>query len=224
MIGTARRSTAYAPSMSATGERGIGRWFRLFTGIIASLGGLIVLPVATTLMVFGLVVPFGLRACKIEPESQPEDLGVTVDDEGAIVALVPSCFDGRTGALQVVGPDQAVLWRVEAEEPLPVRTFVIGVAPEGFQEVVALPAGLDPAAIYDVQLLPDAESGSTSSSTTTTTAPPEGGTTTTSDEPLFEQVGGAHTEFRPADLVAGEIYFASQRVAPDEFASAACGD
>jgi hypothetical protein len=199
------------------------RWLRNSSGIVAALSGLIALPVATAVVVFSVVVPFSLNGCEFSLDLAPTDLGMSVDEAGAITARVPTCHGGGAMALQLLGPDEAVMWRVEASEVHHLQAFTVGVTPEGFTDAVPLAdSPLDPAATYDLQLLLVA---TTSSSSTTTTA--AGSTTsasaTTPDAPA-ELLGGARTLFSPADLQPDQLYFGSQSVAPDEFDDAACAE
>jgi hypothetical protein len=180
------------------------RWLRNSSGIVASVCGLIVAPVATVLAVVLLLVPFGLDACEYSKDPGAGDLGIGLDPAAGVTARVPICVTEGAQVLQLVGPERVVLWRAESTQPVSVESFVVGVTPEGFTEIVPLAGPLDPETSYDVQMLTDL----TTDSPTTT----------------IELEAGAHTEFRPVDLAPDRIFFATHSVPPDEFDDAACID
>ncbi|MGH9209528.1 MAG: hypothetical protein ACRD2C_02490 [Acidimicrobiales bacterium] len=177
------------------------RWLRNSSGIVAAVCGLIAAPVVAILAVVLVLVPFARNTFDYGRDPGPQDLGMSIDAQGLITARVPICLDGGAQVLQLVGPDQAVVWRAEAAEPVELETFVVSVAPEGFTDSVAFVGPLNPDATYDMQLLPS--------------IPAESPTTTEISE-------GAHTQFRQVDLDPEEVFFSSRSVAPDEFDDAAC--
>lgn len=186
------------------------RWLRNSSGIVAAVTGLIALPVVTAVAVFGLVVPFTMDGCEYTlRDLGPRDLGLSVDTAGAITARVPLCYSGGAEAVQLVGPDEAVVWRAEASEPQELRDFVVGVPPERFADATALAGPLDPASTYELQLLQDADPET-----------PAAAAANQSDE----SIDGAYALFRPADLRPDQMLFREQGIAAEEFDDAACTD
>jgi hypothetical protein len=163
--------------------------------------GLIATPVVTVLAVSVVLIPFGMEACEYSRDVGPRDLGMSLDDAGAITARVPICYGGGARVVKLLGPEDAVLWQAEAEESHDLEGFVVGVAPEGFTDAVPYVGPLDPQATYEVQLLPEAND---------------------SDTGTGELSTGAHTRFRRSDLSPDQVYFRARTTTADEFDDAAC--
>lgn len=186
----------------------------MLLGIVASVLGLIALPIGTVGLVFLVFMPYALESCEDDIDTTPAHLGVSSDPTGVITARVPPCHSGVAAALQLLAPDDAVLWRAEAEEQQELSVFTIGLAPEGFTDVVPLAAPLDPAVDYEVQLLFFSRVSSTGGVS-------PGAVAADDDLQLF---GGARTTFRPDTLQTDTVFFDAHSVAPDDFDTAACAD
>jgi hypothetical protein len=137
----------------------------------------------------------------------PRDLGVERAADDSLLVTSRGCDQASVQSVILRGPDGAELWRAEAPSPQPVVTVTVGAAPPGFSDVVPLTAPLDPAADYTVELralpAPAALAASTGPSDPTMTF-------------------GGTARFRPADVVAGRVWFAGRSLPTAEFDARSC--
>jgi hypothetical protein len=126
------------------------------------------------------------------------ELGVTTDD-GRVQLDVPECRRADPRSVRISEHGGPMVWQANADEPTPLDQLVIGVAPEGFDEVVGLAKPLDADTTYDAELwvgYPGVERPSL--------------------------LGGARTTFVPDDLRSDRTWVAERFVAPNDYQSAAC--
>ncbi len=172
---------------------------------LIGLAGLIAVPAALAGVLFLVVGSMG--GCEFRLDLGPRDLGVERAADDSLVVTSRGCDQAPVQSVILRGPDGAELWRAEAPSPQPVLTVTLGAAPPGFSDVVPLTATLDPAADYTVELraLP---------------APAGAAASTGPSDPTLTFGGTAR--FRPADVVAGRVWFAGQSLPTAEFDARSC--
>src|SRR5690606_971899 len=114
-------------------------------------------------------------------------------------------------SIRLLGPDGSIAWQADGTARASGAssadgTVVIGQAPTGFTDVVALVTPLDPEATYEVQR---------------SVLPAEVATASAADADAFAAFGQAAT-CRPADLAPGTVWYQGRAIASDAFAHAPC--
>lgn len=120
---------------------------------VTALAALVGVPVLLVGVAAAVVTPLVLRGLDdVTFGLGPHTVGVRMTPDGHVL-VDPAGGNGSFAAVVLRGSDGTVLWRADATgQSHPVSELRVGVAPQGFRDLVPLTGPLDPRASYVIEL------------------------------------------------------------------------